>query len=116
MNSQPEAPRDHPTLAQYPDSPTALVRDDDGILWRVPIARRRDEAVAVPVEDVIQARAAVARLTALIEMGAADEIQTALTGMALRGTSNEQAPATRTEVVAYLEGLTLRLNSCLPSW
>ena len=60
MSPQPETPRDHPTLAQYPDSPTALVRDDDGVLWRVPVDRGGDEAVLVPVQDLVQARGAVA--------------------------------------------------------
>lgn len=116
MSPQPETPRDHPTLAQYPDSPTALVRDDDGVLWRVPVDRGGDEAVLVPVQDLVQARGAVARLKAMIEEGAGDGFQTELTGMVIRGTSNEAAPSTRAEVVEYLDGLKRRLTSCLPNW
>ncbi len=51
-----EQPQDHPTLAKYPSHPTALYRGEDGVLWRVPLHRDRDEAVAVPVEDLVQAR------------------------------------------------------------
>lgn len=116
MSSQPEVPRDHPALALYPDSPTANVRYDDGVLWRVPIARGRDEAVPVPVADLIQARAGVARLKALVEQGVCDDFQTQLTGLVVRGTSNEDAPVTRAEVVDYLDGLARRLGGCLPGW
>lgn len=116
MRSEPEVPRDHPTLGQYPDSPTANVRDDDGVLWRVPVDRGGDEAVPVPVQDLVQARAAISRLKAIIEEGAGDDFQTELTGMVIRGTSNEPAPTTRADVVEYLEGLKRRLTGCLPSW
>jgi hypothetical protein len=75
------------------------------VLWRVPIDRGRDEAVIVPVEDLVQARGAVARLKAMIEQGAGDDYQTELTGRVIRGTSNEEAPHTRADVVAYLDGL-----------
>lgn len=54
-----QEPREHPTLAKYPGHPTGLYRGEDGILWRIPLGRDRDEAVAVPVEDLVQARGAV---------------------------------------------------------
>ena len=72
--SSGEQPRDHPSLAKYPGHPTALYRGDDGILWRVPMQRDRDEAVPIPVEDLVQARGAVHQLKLMVERGGFDEV------------------------------------------
>lgn len=49
-------PRDHPSLEKYAGGPTRLY-SADGVLWRVPAKRDRDEAVPIPVEDLVQASA-----------------------------------------------------------
>lgn len=54
MSDSPE-PREHPSLAKYPGVPTKQYTRD-GVTWRIPARRDRDEAVPVPVEDLVQAR------------------------------------------------------------
>lgn len=114
MTDSPEQ-RDHPSLAKYPDGPTKFYTRD-GVTWRVPARRDRDEAVAVPVEDLVQARGAVFQLKKFIAAGAGSESQVWTLGWVLQGTSSEPAPQTRAEVVAYLDGLTKRLTGSLPYW
>jgi len=114
--SSGEQPRDHPSLAKYPGHPTALYRGEDGILWRVPLQRDRDEAVPIPVEDLVQARGAVHQLQLMVERGGFDEVDLEMLGHVLVGTSAEQPPRTRGEILRYLDGLRDRLTDSLPSW
>ena len=81
-----EQPQDHPTLAKYPSHPTALYRGEAGVLWRVPLYRDRDEAVAVPVEDLVQARGAVHQLKLMVERGCGDDVDLEMMGHVLAGT------------------------------
>ena len=111
-----EQPRDHPTLAKYPGHPTALHRGEDGVLWRVPLRRDRDEAVAVPVEDLVQARGAVHQLKLMVERGFGDDVDLEMMGHVLTGTSAAAPPRTRKEVLQYLDGLRDRLTGSLPDW
>ena len=111
-----EQPRDHPTLAKYPGHPTALYRGEDGVLWRVPLYRDRDEAVAVPVEDLVQARGAVHQLKLMVERGCGDDVDLEMMGHVLAGTSAADPPRTRREVLQYLDGLRDRLTGSLPEW
>jgi len=114
--SSGEQPRDHPSLAKYPGHPTALYRGDDGILWRVPMQRDRDEAVPIPVEDLVQVRGAVHQLKLMVERGGFDEVDLEMLGHVLVGPSAEQPPRTRGEILRYLDGLRDRLTDSLPSW
>ncbi len=110
-----EEPIEHPALAKYPDSPTALSRVD-GVLYRVPMLRDRDEAVAVPVNDLVQARTAVYQLQKLIEGGAGDDYRLeTISRVLVFGTADRQ-PTTREELARYLTGLRERLNGWLPHW
>ena len=111
-----EQPRDHPTLAKYPGHPTALYRGEDGVLWRVPLDRDRDEAVAVPVEDLVQARGAVHQLKPMVARGFDEEVAPQVRGHGLAGTSAADPPRTRREVLQYLDGLRDRLTGSLPDW
>lgn len=111
-----EQPQDHPTLAKYPSHPTALYRGEDGVLWRVPRHRDRDEAVAVPVEDLVQARGAVHQLKLMVERGFGDDVDLEMMGHVLAGTSAADPPRTRREVLQYLDGLRDRLTGSLPEW
>lgn len=108
-------PIEHPALAKYPDSPTALVRIE-GVLYRVPVHRDHDDAVPVPVNDVMQARTAIHQLRKLLDGGAARDDQVAAIGWALVAGSNDPAPQTREELDQYLRGLWERVNGCLPYW
>ena len=72
--------------AKYLGHPTALYRGEDGILWRVPLQRDRDE------------------------------VDLEMLGHVLVGTSAEQPPRTRGEILRYLDGLRDRLTDSLPSW
>ena len=114
--SESENPRVHPSLATSPGNPTALYRGDDGILWRVPLQRDRDEAVPIPVEDLVQARGAVHQLKLMLERGAGDDVDVEMIGHVLQGTSADTAPRTRPEVLSYLDGLRDRLTGSLPYW
>ena len=66
--------------AKYLGHPTALYRGEDGILWRVPMQRARDEAVPIPVEDLVQARGAVDQLKRMVERGGFDEVDLEMLG------------------------------------
>jgi hypothetical protein len=112
----PEQPRDHPSLAKYPGNPTALYRDGDGVLWRVPLRRDRDDAVPVPIEDLVQARGAVHQLKLMLERGAGDDVELEMMGHVLTGTSAQPPPRTREDVIRYLDGLRDRLTGSLPDW
>lgn len=107
--------RDHPSLAKYPDGPTKHYVKD-GVAWRVPAKRDRDEAVPIPVEDLVQARGAVFQLKKFIAAGAGSENDILMLGFVIQGTSSDPAPQTRDEVVAYLDGLHKRLTGSLPHW
>lgn len=111
-----EQARDHPSLTKYPGGRVTYVRDDDGVLWRVPVGRDRDEAVPVPVEDLVQARGAIHRLKVLLEKGAGDESEVEMIGYVVNGTSEDEPPLTRAEVITYLDSLWKRLNGSLPGW
>lgn len=110
-----DSPQDHPTLAKYPNAPTRLYTSE-GTTWRVPARRDRDEAVPVPVEDLVQARGAVFQLKQFIERGAGTETDIQMLGHVLQGTSSDPPPQTRAEVTAWLDGLTTRLTGSLPYW
>jgi hypothetical protein len=111
-----EQPREHPSLTKYPGYPTALYRDEDGTLWRVPIQRDRDEAVPVPVEDLVQARGAVHQLKLFVERHQVDEVDLEMLGHVLVGTAHEAPPRTRDEILHYLDRLRDRLTGSLPYW
>ena len=102
--------------AKYLGHPTALYRGEDGILWRVPMQRARDEAVPIPEEDLVQARGAVHQLKLMVERGGFDEVDLEMLGHVLVGTSAEPPPRTREEILRYLDGLRDRLTDSLPSW
>ena len=116
MSDEQETPIDHPTLAKYPDSPTALVRIDGGPLYRVPVKRDRDEAVPVPVNDLMQARSAIHQLRVLLESGAGDDFRIQSIAEVLTHTTADATPQTREELAQYVRGLWQRLNHCLPYW
>jgi len=115
MSGNRTEPIDHPALAKYPDSPTALFRYD-GVLWRVPIHRDRDEAVPVAVNDLMQARGALHQLKLLIDSGAGDDGTIRTIGDVLVAGTSEEAPHTREDVARYLRGLWERINGSLPYW
>lgn len=116
MEQEHEEPTDHPSLAKYPGSPVALSRVDGGPLYRVPIMRDKDEAVPVPVSDLIQARLAIHQLRVLIDAGAGDDAWLEALGWSLvQGTADER-PVTRAEVAHYLEGVWQRINDWMPHW
>lgn len=116
MSDEPETPIDHPTLAKYPNSPTALVRVDGGPLYRVPVRRDRDEAVPVPVSDLVQARTAINQLCLLMEAGAGDDYRIWAFAETLTHATADPSPQTRAELGEYLRGLWRRLNGCMPYW
>lgn len=115
MPDQPREVHDHQSLAKYPEAPTKLFTQD-GITWRVPAQRDRDEAVPVIVEDLVQARAAVHQLLLLVKNGAGRDVDIQIMGHVLQGTTSEPPPQTRAEVIEYLDGLRDRLNGSLPYW
>lgn len=106
---------DHPSLAKYPDSPATLCRVD-GVLYRVPLIRDRDEAVPVPVNDLVAASAAIHRFTELLSSGAGSAWDISILGDVLVAGTNEDAPRGRQEVCDHLGGLSARLNEALPYW
>lgn len=117
MTDRPEEPIDHPSLAKYPDSPIALSRVDGGPLYRVPIRRDRDEAVAVPVSDLMEARLAIHQFRRLIDAGAGDDAWLERLGWSLVDDPSDPArPRTREEVSRYLTGVWERVSSWLPYW
>lgn len=105
----------HPALEKYPGSPTALVRVD-GVLYEVPLNRDRDEAVPVPVNDLMQARTAVHQLLLILRDGGLDDYRAEAAGRALVGGMDEEPPITHQQLGVYLEQLRRRLNSWLPMW
>lgn len=105
----------HPALQKYPSSPTALVRVD-GVLYQVPMQRDLDEAVPVPVNDLMQARTAVHQLLLTLRSGGCDDYRIESAGRALVAGMDEPPPTTREELDRYLEQLRKRLNSWLPMW
>lgn len=111
-----EEPIDHPSLAKYPDSPTALSRVDGGPLYRVPIRRDRDEAVPIPVSDLVQARTAIHQLRRFVSAGAGDEMDVQMLGQVLVHGTADEVPETRDDVIRYLEGVERRIGSWLPYW
>lgn len=116
MSDERETPIDHPALAKYPDSPTALVRVDGGPLYRVPVRRDRDEAVPVPVNDLMQARTAIHQLRVLLASGAGDDFRIQTLAETLTHTTADPTSQTRKELEDYLRGLWERINGCLPYW
>jgi len=116
MSDEREIPIDHPALAKYPGSPTALVRVAGGPLYRVPVVRDRDEAVPVPVNDLMQARTAIHQLRLLLESGAVGDFRIRTIAETLTHTTADPTPQSREELEEYLRGLWERLNGCLPYW
>ena len=90
--------------------------DDTQTLTPDKLQRDRDEAVPIPVEDLVQARGAVHQLKLMVERGGFDEVDLEMLGHVLVGTSAEQPPRTRGEILRYLDGLRDRLTDSLPSW
>jgi len=115
MSGNRPEPVDHPALAKYPDSPTVLYTAD-GVTWRVPMHRDRDEAVPVAVNDLMQARGALHQFKLLVDSGAGDDATIRTIGDVLVAGTNEAAPTTREEVSHYLRGLWERINGSLPYW
>lgn len=115
MENNDDEPIDHPALAKYPDSPTALSRVD-GAVYRVPLLRDRDEAVPVPVNDLVATRAALYRFRLLLDEGAGSDWDLHILGEVLVAGTSEQPPRTREEVSNYLDGLRGRINGSLPDW
>lgn len=115
MTDQTRDTRDHPSLAKYPDGPVKHFTQD-GITWRVPARRDRDEAAPVIVEDIVQARGAVHQLLLQVKKGAGSDTDIVMMGQVLVGTSSDPPPTTRDEVIAYLDRLRDRLTASLPYW
>lgn len=110
-----ERPVDHPDLARHPAAPTALARLD-GVLYRVPIVDRRDEAVQVRVEDVMAARAAVHLLSDLLPEFNAEQVETIGRATTLGTRAGETPPVNEEDVRTALVDLRDRLKSSLPDF
>lgn len=110
-----ETPREHPTLGDHPDAPTVLAKID-GVLYRVPLIDRTGEEVAVRVEDVMQARAAVHQFSELLARLDAAAVESAGRTTTFGTNAGDQPPTTLAEVQAHLRGLRDRLNGSLPDF
>lgn len=110
-----ERPIDHPDLARHPAAPTALARLD-GVLYRVPIVDRRDEAVPVRVEDVMAARAAVHQLSDLLPEFNAERVEVIGRTTTLGTRAGETPPVNEEDVRTALVDLRDRLKSSLPDF
>jgi hypothetical protein len=111
-----EEPIDHPSLAKYPNSATALVRIDGGPLQRVPVQRDRDEAVAVPVHDLMEARMVIHQFRKLIDSGAGDDTWIRATSWGLGRPGDDMPEMSREDLSVYLRGLWERVSAWLPYW
>lgn len=110
-----EEPIKHPELAKYPDRPTHVIRHD-GVLYEVPFRDTLDEAVPVPVTDLVHAVAAIHQLRELVDKTDLTEFQLESIGRAIVLGSNDPAPATRREVSAELLRLKQRIGGWRPYW
>lgn len=110
-----EQPIKHPDLAKYPHRPSHLIRHD-GVLYEVPFRDALDEAVPVPVTDLVHAVAAIHQLRQLVDKTDLTEFQLESIGEAIVLTTNEPIPVTRQEVSAELRRLGQRINGWKPYW
>lgn len=110
-----EEPIKHPELAKYPDRPTHVIRRD-GVLYEVPYRNTLDEAVPVPVTDLVHAVAAIHQLRQLVDKANLTEFQLECIGGAIVVTTNDPSPTTRREVSAELGRLIQRIRGWQPYW
>ena len=110
-------PRDHSSVERYPDAPTEIVMRD-GVRWRVAVRNEYDDAMPVPVTDLMQAIAVLGVLNTHIDNGSLSAPGTlAALGRTAKTNVpgvNQPTPTTAEDVSGWLRDLRQRLKDSMP--